>query len=263
VRRRVNRGSCPVATDTAHPSRAKLAAIHREYARTGDLHLKRTLVEAHCRLAEGLARRMGSRGSDSIEDMVQVAYLALVKAIDRFDPELGYQFSTYAARAIMGELKRHLRDHSWSMRPSRGVHDLYLEAEAAVDELTQELGRSPTCAEIAARVGADEERVLEATEAGWQRRSRSLDRPVGPDGMELSELVGENDEAFVQLEGRLLLETLFPRVDDQARRVLALRFGGDLSQAEIARRLELSQMNISRILRRALERLSAAANGLP
>jgi RNA polymerase sigma-B factor len=247
--------------DQTTTQRATLVEMHREYARTGDPDLKKALVEAHCGLAETLARRIGARGGESIDDMTQVAYLALLKAVDRFDPDLGFQFSTYATRVITGELKRHLRDHTWSVRPPRGVHDLYLAAEATVDELAQELGRSPTMYELAERMGVSEEQLIHAMEAGWRRRTRSLDRPVTPDGIELAELVGDDDGAFTRLEGRLLLDALLPRLDDEARRILELRFYDSLSQAEIARRLGTSQMNVSRTLRRTLNHLSCAANG--
>ncbi len=254
-----------VASRTAVPSagttKGDLLALHRHYAATGDPETRRALIEAHSGLAQALARRIGSRGADSVDDMVQVAYLALMKAVDRFDPDLGYQFSTYATRVITGELKRHLRDYSWSVRPPRAIHDLYLAAESAADDLTQELRRNPTVAEVAERLGVDEESVLEAGEAGFWRRTPSLDRPSATGDTDVGDIVGAPDDGFARLEGRLLLEALLPKLDDQARRILDMRFNDRLSQAEIASRLGTSQMNVSRTLRRTLDRLLAAADG--
>src|SRR5207248_181223 len=154
--------------------------LHREYLRTRDPDVCRQVVEAHAGLAHRLAGRFANRG-ESPEDLTQVAMLGLVKAVQGFDPDRGLRFSTYATPTILGELKRHFRDRSWAVRLPRRVHDLYLVVQGAVDELAQENGRSPTIAEIAERVSAEEEQVIEAIEAGGLRRSTSLDVPAGPD----------------------------------------------------------------------------------
>lgn len=142
----------------------------KEFARTRDPKLRAQLVEEHLDLVERLARRFADRG-ESIDDLVQAGSIGLIKSVDRFDPELGYEFVAYATTTILGELKRHFRDHGWSIRASRRVQELYLELGPTVELLSQRFGRSPTVLEIAAEIGATEDTVLEAMEAGFGYRS--------------------------------------------------------------------------------------------
>src|SRR5215831_14973556 len=157
--------------------RDSLREMFAEYARTGDIVLRDQLVAAHMGLAAYLARRFANRGQP-LDDLVQVASLGLLKAVDRFDPGLGVEFSTYATTTIVGELKRHLRDRGWAVRAPRRMQDLYLTLSQVIDTLSQELGRSPNIAELALEVQASEEEVLEALEAGQAYRFASLDAPT-------------------------------------------------------------------------------------
>src|SRR5947207_795664 len=233
------------------------ADLHREYLRTGDPELCRQVVDAHAGLAHRLASRFGNRG-ESPDDLTQVAMLGLVKAVRGFDPDRGLRFSTYATPTILGELKRHFRDRAWAVRPPRRVHDLYLVAQAAIDELVQEQRRSPTILEIADRVGATEDEVLEAMEAGGLRRSASLDGPVAPDqGQSLANSIGEEDERLADVDRQVTLESLLRRLPRHEQEVVRLRFVEGLTQLEIARRVGRSQMQVSRLLARSLDRVRA------
>jgi RNA polymerase sigma-B factor len=231
---------------------------HVEYARTRDPALREHLVLGHMPLAMQLAKRFGPRGTQSQDDVNQVACLALLKAVERFDPVRGIRFSSFATTTILGELKRNLRDHSWSVRPSRSAHDLYLETESALDELTHELKRRPTVPEVAARLGVSIDRVLEAQEVAGGRTASSLDRPL-PGGREaLAEVIGGDDSELGRVEQRAMLRTLCSVLSDDELAVVRLRFQEGMSQAAIARSLGSSQMHVSRVLRRALARMREA-----
>jgi RNA polymerase sigma-B factor len=237
------------------PQAPDVDALHREYRRTGDSALCDTLVEAHSGLAYRLAGRFGSRG-EAPEDLVQVAMLGLVKAIQGFDVDRGLRFSTYATPTILGELKRHFRDRGWAVRLPRRVHDLYLNVQSAIDELSQELGRSPTVAEVAARTSATDEQVIEAIEAGGLRRSTSLEARLGPDDpRSLANSVGDNDPQLADIDGRLTLAAVVRRLPEVEQEIVRLRFVEGLTQLEIAQRVGRSQMQVSRLLARTLDRL--------
>jgi RNA polymerase sigma-B factor len=242
-------------TATAPTVTATPADLHRLYLSTRDPEVCRQVIDAHAGLAHRLASRFGNRG-EATDDLTQVAMLGLLKAIQGFDPDRGLRFSTYATPTILGELKRHFRDRGWAVRPPRRVHDLYLVVQGAIDELSQELGRSPTIAEIADRAAATEEDVLEAIEAGGLRSSTSLDVPTGIDDRRpLIETVGEEDDGLAGVERHLTLTTMLRRLPPQEQEIMRLRFVDGLTQLEIARRVGLSQMQISRILARSLDRL--------
>jgi RNA polymerase sigma-B factor len=227
-------------------------ALFREYRRTGDRRLRNRLVEMNMALAEPHVRRFGGRGLPK-EDLRQMALLAIVHAVDRFDPEMGVAFSTFAGRTIEGELKRFLRDRSWAVRPPRRFQEVFLTVRKAEDELVQQLGRSPTVAELACAVGEDEDLVLEALEAGGARRASSLDQPAVSGGPPRP--VGTADESYARTEVRLLVTNLLETLDERERAVIELRFFEDLGQPEIAERLGLSQSYVSRLIRRILESL--------
>lgn len=232
------------------------------YRRTGDRRLRDELVEEHAPLAQFLARRFANRG-EPIDDLVQVALVGLLKAVERFDPGRGLQFSTFATPTILGELKRHFRDRGWAVRVPRRVQELHLQLGRIIATLGQERGRSPTPAEVAERAGCSEEEVLEAMEAGSLYRLVSLDGPATRDEDEASELVaclGGDDPGFEQIERRAELDDLLGVLPDRERRIVELRFFDGMTQSEIAERVGVSQMHVSRLLARSLETLRGEAN---
>ena len=231
----------------------------REYARTHDPALRETLVTAHMGLAEYLARRFTNRG-EPLDDLIQVASLGLLKAVDRFDPDRGLEFSTYATPTIVGELKRHFRDKGWAVRVPRRVQELHLRLGSVVSTLSQELGRSPTIGEIAQAASVSEEDVLEAIEAGHAYRFTSLDAPSGADEEgTLANQLGTEDQGLIDSEHRVALSPLIARFPPRERTILHLRFFEGLTQSEIAGRLGISQMHVSRLLARSLAQLRASA----
>jgi RNA polymerase sigma-B factor len=216
-----------------------------------------------------LARRMASRYagvSEPYDDLLQVASLGLLNAIDRFDPSRGTPFAGFAKPTILGELKRHFRDKVWTVRVPRSVHDRMGEVEKATEKLTLEKGRPPSVEELAEQVGIDPAEVLDVLEAKHNRRPLSLDAPpVGEDPEDSSgaEWVGRPDGNFNLVEERLAMEAVLPVLGDREREVLRLRFAEELPQTEIAMRIGCSQMHVSRLLRRSLDRLREAAETKP
>ncbi|MGH2684541.1 MAG: RNA polymerase sigma factor SigF [Actinomycetota bacterium] len=246
--------------------RQELRQKFSRYAETGDQRLRDELIEAHLRLAEHLARRFANRGVP-LDDLVQVASLGLVKAVERFDPGRGLEFSTFATPTIVGELKRHFRDKGWSVRVPRRVQELHVEINALVGDLTQNLGRSPTIPEIAERAGTSEEEILEAMEAGQAYRSASIDAPGGGDSDEggpgLSDQLGEVDSGLLDAENRMLLADLIKTLPKREQLMLHLRFFQGMTQSQIATRLGISQMHVSRLLAKSLNLLREAAESQP
>ena len=239
--------------------RDELRRKFHEYARTRDRALRDDLVTAHMGLAEYLARRFTNRG-EPLDDLVQVAALGLLKAVDRFDPERGLEFSTYATPTIVGELKRHFRDKGWAVRVPRRVQELHLRLGSVVSVLSQELGRSPTIGEIAQAAAVSEEEVLEAIEAGHAYRFTSLDAPArDEEEMSLSAELGEEDQGLIDSEHRVTLSPLIAQFPPRERTILHLRFFEGMTQSEIAGRLGISQMHVSRLLARALAQLRSQA----
>lgn len=217
------------------------------------------LVESHLGLAKSLARRFVNRG-ESYEDLVQVASLALVKAVQRFDPNRGVAFSTFATVTVIGELKRHLRDKCWSVRAPRRLQQLVADLAKATEELSQELGRSPTIHELAIACSADDGDVLEAMEAGRNYRSTSLDALSvnDSDGSPIGIELGDEDDELSLAEDRMSLSPYVRNLPPRQQRVVALRFVEGLTQSEIARRIGVSQMQVSRLLSSALASLREA-----
>jgi RNA polymerase sigma-B factor len=250
------------------PDKEELQRLFADYRRTGDQTLRDRLVESHLGLAEYLARRFDRRG-EPLDDLVQVASLALIKAVERFDPERGLEFSTFAVPTIVGELKRHFRDKSWAVRVSRRLQELHLRLGTAVADLTHELGRSPTIPEIAARLDVTTEDVVEAMEAGRAYRSSSLDAPLAGEDSEgttsLSSRIGSNDVNLKKVDERSQLASLLRDLPERERSILLLRFFDGLTQSQIADRIGISQMHVSRLLARTLEQLRehAVAAGEP
>jgi len=230
--------------------------LWRRFSTTRDDASREELVRRYLPFARNLALRY--RGaSESFDDLLQVASLGLVNAIDRFDPDRGIPFTAFASPTILGELKRHFRDRVWTVRVPRGLHDRIAEVDKAISALTVELQRSPSVGEIAAKLEVEPTDVLEVLEANHNRRPLSLDRPVGgeEDEAPASEWVGDKDENFELVEDMLALEEVLPQLDRRERLVLRLRFVEDLTQSQIAERIGHSQMHVSRILRRTLERI--------
>jgi RNA polymerase sigma-B factor len=226
------------------------------FAKQRDQATREELTRRYLPFARNLALRY--RGaSESFDDLLQVASLGLVNAIDRFEPERGTPFTAFASPTILGELKRHFRDRVWTVRVPRGLHDRMAEVDKAISELTVELQRSPSVGEIAGKLEVDPTDVLEVLEANHNRRPLSLDRPVGGDEEEspASEWVGDEDEGFELVDDKLALEGVLPHLDERERLVLRLRFVEDMTQSQIAERIGHSQMHVSRILRRTLERI--------
>jgi len=231
--------------------------LHRLYHESPNEDLCRQLVEAHTGLAYRLTQRFANRGEPA-DDLMQVALLGLVKAVQGFEPDRGLRFSTYATPTIIGELKRYFRDRGWAVRLPRRVHDLYLDVQHAVDDLSQEMGRSPTVSQVAERVGATEEAVIEAMEAGGLRRSTSLEAQLSPDDRRsLANVVGDVDRRFEDVDRGLTLAVVVRRLPEVEQEIVRLRFVEGLTQQEIARRVGRSQMQVSRMLSRSLERLRA------
>jgi RNA polymerase sigma-B factor len=253
----------PSAGSSVHDltDRDGLNEAFREFRSTEDLALRNRIVESNTRLAEYHVRRFAGRGIAE-DDLRQIASLAIVSAVDRFDPEVGVAFSTFANRTIEGELKRYLRDRSWSVRPPRRAQELHLEIRRAEEELTQLLGRSPTVAEIAVEVRESEDHVLEAMEAGAAHRASSIDQPTGSDDGSGTATIadrrlGSVDHGYTDVEQRIIVEELLQGLDERERTILELRFFERLSQEEIAERLGVSQSYLSRLLRRTLLELRA------
>lgn len=227
------------------------------FVRTRHPDLREELAVRYSPLAEGLARRYTNRG-ETYDDLLQVARLGLLKAIDGFDDTRGASFGAYAEPTILGELRRHFRDKRWAMRVPRDLKEALPRIRSAIDELSTDLGREPETAEVAEEAGMEEEQVLDALEAADTSRPSSLDAPVvsgEPEASTVGELVGEPDENIDQTEWGVMLEERLERLDERDREVLYLRFVEDLTQTEIGERVGVSQMQVSRILSAALERL--------
>jgi RNA polymerase sigma-B factor len=226
-----------------------------EYQRTGERRLRNELIEAHQGFAAHLARRFANRG-EPLDDLKQVAFVGLLKAVERFDPGRDIEFLTFATATIEGELKRHFRDRAWSIRPPRRRQELHLQLGVAVGELSQKLGRAPRVPEVAAHLNATEDEVLEAMEAGGAYRPSSLDAPRADSAAaSLESRVGWEDTGFELAEHRVLLERVLARLPQREQTIVRLRFFEDMGQAEIAAQVGISQMHVSRLLARTLLQL--------
>ena len=240
--------------------KATLMRTFETFAETRNPALRDELIEAHLGLAEYLARRFANRG-EPLDDLVQVASLGLVKAVERFDPARGLEFTTFATPTIVGELKRHFRDKGWAVRVPRRVQELHLRVTRVIDDLALELGRSPTVQEIAQRAGTTEDEVIEAIDAGSAYRSTSLDagRSDDEESPGLLGQLGELDPELSRAERRAALSPLLAELPEREQVMLYLRFYEGMTQSEIAKRLGISQMHVSRLLSRSLQALRSAA----
>jgi RNA polymerase sigma-B factor len=233
----------------------------RRYAAKRDPADREWLIERYLPLARHVAARYRG-GSEPIEDLEQVASLALVKAIDRFDPEHGASFSSYAVPTISGELRRHFRDHTWALRVPRDLQERAVKVGKTESALQLELGRMPTAAELAERLDCTVEELLEARDAAGANRMSSIDAPVSSDddeGASLADRLGAEDAGLAGVERELTVDSALEVLGAREREILRLRFHEELTQAAIGERVGLSQMHVSRLIRQALETLRAAA----
>ena len=217
------------------------------------------LVEMYLPLAEHLARRFRHRG-ELLDDLVQVASLALLKSIDGFDPNRGAAFTSYAIPMIVGELKRHFRDKGWDVRVPRRLQELRLEISKVSGDLAQKLGRSPTVADLAGHLEVTDEEIIEALDCSQAYRALSLHAPVSSDetGGELMDLLGGIDPEMESVENRAELRPLLARLPEREQKIIAMRFFGNMTQSQIAAEIGISQMHVSRLLTHALTALRAA-----
>jgi RNA polymerase sigma-B factor len=251
----------PPSDDRAARAQEDRRLLER-YHRHGDAAAREALVTRFLPLARQLARRY-QRGGEQLDDLVQVASLGLLKAIDRFDPARETAFSSFAVPTILGELKRHFRDKGWSVRVPRDLQELAVKVDKVAEEMSREIGRAPTPAELAERTGTTLEQVLEAREASAAYRAVSLDRPRTEDedeGESYADAVGAEDPGYRIAEDAATVERLMRVLTDREREVLRLRFEEDLTQSEIGERVGVSQMHVSRLIRQSVARLREAAD---
>ena len=229
----------------------------RRYHEDGDLKAREQLIEQYMSLVRSLARRYSYRG-EQLEDLVQIGAIGLIKAIDRFDLERGVELTTYATPNIIGEIKRHFRDKGWSVRVPRGLQELNVQLSRLVEQLTVQLARSPTIPELAKAAGVEEEEVLEALESGRAYTSLSLSVGGGggdDDDLDPLESLGTEEHQYEVSEDRAVLAPGFKVLDERERTILQLRFFEGLTQSQIAQQVGISQMHVSRLIRRSLEKI--------
>jgi RNA polymerase sigma-B factor len=245
-------GPTGAAVDTAQRASRERELLKRYHER-GDTRARDQLAEEMVPLARALAGRYTGRG-EPLDDLVQVACVGIMKAIDGFDLSREVRFSSYATPTVLGEIKRYFRDKTWALRVPRGLQELQIEVAKARDKLTTTLGRSPTVQELADAVGQPFEEVLQTIQSQDARRTRSLDEPTGED-VTLADSLGQRDPDIARAEMRVLLDEAMDVLSDRDQAVLRLRFEGDLTQTEIATRVGVSQMQVSRIIRSSLTKL--------
>ncbi|GAA1630691.1 RNA polymerase sigma factor SigF [Actinoplanes couchii] len=255
-----------VITDTASPSTAAtstdraselinaMAALPANHpSRPG---MRDQVIEAWLPLARHLSNRYANRGEPR-DDLYQVAVMGLIKAVDRFEADRGVDFAGFAIPTIVGELKRHFRDKTWSVRVPRRLQELRLAITGANNTLSHTLGRSPTVTDIAAYLNISEDEVIEGLEGARAYNSTSLSTPVTEGGTELGETLGGEDQAYENAELRIALGPAMATLDEREQKIVSLRFYGNLSQQQIAEQIGVSQMHVSRLLARALTKLRA------
>ena len=244
--------------------REKTRELFARYAKTHDLKTRDELVVAHLNLVRYLAVRFANRG-ESLDDLMQVGTVGLIKAIDRFDVERGVEFTTYATPTIIGEIKRYFRDKGWAVKVPRRLQELNLAVNRAVENLSMKLGRSATVSDLAHHLGTSDEEIIEAQELGQAYNLLSLDSELSLDGdakpTTLLDYVGMQDGELELLEDKANLERSFHVLDRRERIIIYLRFFENVSQTEIARRLDVSQMHVSRLQQKALDKLKRFLNG--
>jgi RNA polymerase sigma-B factor len=252
------RPPCPLPTRARSTARDEVRRLLGAYATGREPSVRERLVELNAELVQFIARRFADRG-EPLEDIVQVGFVGLIQAIERFDPDRENEFSSFAAPTIMGEIRRHFRDRSWAVRVPRRLQENYCRAMRGEEQLSQELGRRPSVAEIATRVNLVPDEVLAALEVSPARRALSLDarsRGRGDDeGMELGDRLGREDGNLEQVETRALVEQAMAHLSPREREIMSLRFFEQLPQTEVAKRVGMSQMHVSRLQRAALDHM--------
>jgi len=247
-----------VATTSARPSRQHIRRLFEQYQKTKDPAVRQQLVDLFNNLVPFLARKFQNRG-EPLEDIIQVGYIGLLQAIERFDPGRDLEFSTFATPTIVGEIKRYFRDKSWAVKIPRRLQETMQRAGQAQERLQGQLGRAPSVSEVAEELGVPPEEVLEAMEASPAQRTVSFEstgRGAQEDeGLELNERLGETDENLERVELQNLLQKAMSHLTPRERRIMYLRFVDELPQAEVAKRLGISQMHVSRLQRAAVEQL--------
>jgi len=243
------------------PRREEVRRLLREYRQSHDPATRERLVQLNSDLVHFIARRFANRG-EPLEDIEQVGFLGLIQAIERFDPSLENEFSTFATPTIMGEIRRYFRDKSWAVRVPRRLQENYLRVVRAQDELSRTLGRQPSIAEIGQSLGLEPDEVLAALEVSPAQHTISLEStPTGGasdgEGTELGERIGREDENLERVEMKALLEQAMAHLTPRERQIMMLRFFDQLPQTEVAKRLGISQMHVSRLQRAALEHMRA------
>ncbi len=238
---------------------ARRTELFDELKRSGSPEARNELAESYQPLAVHLAKRYTNRGVEQA-DLNQVANVGLLNAIDRFDPDFGANFASFAGQTIGGELKRHFRDKAWSVRVPRSIKESSALVRRAVDELEGELGRSPTVDQVAEHTGLPTEDVIEALDVSSAYRPTSLDQPArtqaeGDAAPSLADRIPADKQPFKQATDRMAVEALLSELDEQERSIVELTFYGELTQSQIAERHGISQMQVSRLLRRSLQRL--------
>jgi RNA polymerase sigma-B factor len=222
------------------------------YHRTGDQDAREHILVELMPLVRALASRYAGRG-EPLEDLVQVGALGLIKAVDRFDVDRGVEFSSYAVPTIVGEMRRHFRDKAWAMHVPRRLKELSVRLSRVLDELTTDLGRSPTVPELAEATGVEEEDVIDALDSAHAYSTRSLHAPFDDEGEDnLFDKLGVEEEGYVEVEDTALVDAGLEALDERERRIVELRFFDEMTQSQIAAELGISQMHVSRLLRRAL-----------
>jgi RNA polymerase sigma-B factor len=245
--------------------RRRTRELYEAYAATGERRYRNDLIELHLDLADFFARRYRRQGA-SFEDLRQLALLAMVRCVDRFDPDQQVEFSTFASRTIEGELKRYFRDRTWAVRPPRGAQELHLRARAGEDELTQLLGRTPTVHELAKHLDESVDDVLTALEVSHSRYAASLDSPATSHDDQSDSTLGDValawfDESFQQVDASDAITRVVAGLDERDRMIVHLRFFENLSQQEVASAVGVSQSYLSRVLRRILDDLRDQLEG--
>lgn len=235
----------------------KTRELFRRFKEEGDMDAREKLVMSHLNLVRFIANKFKNRG-EPIDDLIQVGYLGLLKAIDRFDPSRGLEFTTFATPTIMGEIKRHFRDKGWSVRVPRRLQELSAKVNQATDTLTSQLQRSPTIAEIADYLDATVDEVLEAMESSSAYSSVSLEAPSGADDDDTPSVIDryateDSDLAFT--DDRIIIEEALASFSPRERDVIEMRFFKGMTQIEIAEKLGISQVQVSRLLRRTLKKI--------
>ncbi|MGH3434390.1 MAG: SigB/SigF/SigG family RNA polymerase sigma factor [Thermocrispum sp.] len=250
--------------DHLRPLFDKLAGMAEDDPRRAEVRAE--LITGHLPLATHIAQRFAGRGTPK-DDLVQVATIGLINAVDRFRPDKGSEFLAFAVPTVTGEIRRYFRDSGWSMRVPRRLKELHLSVSSAASRLAQRLGRAPTPSELVAELDITKEEVFQGIEAGRAYSTMSLDEPLGSaterEAIPLGEVLGTDDEHLAEADDHAAIAPLILELPERERQILALRFFHDLTQTEIADRVGVSQMHVSRLLGRALAKVRRGAGDPP